>query len=710
MDISLDYPRPDVDRSHRWISLNGEWDFAPDPDDRGREEGWEQLGHASWSERIVVPFAWETPRSGIARAWLPVAWYRRRIQRPPAWAGERTILHVGAAHYACQVWLNGRWIGEHSGGYLPFSFDVTDALDDGQGALILRVAAPLDKRSIPHGKQRSQPPDDYDSCAFTASSGIWQTVWLEGRPATYIERVQLRPAGDLAGIRAEVTLAGPHLDGATLTLQIEGEGQDALALPVDGNAVVTTTLPVHDPRLWSPQRPHLYDVVVRLESADGADRVGSYTGLRTIQTQGNRLLLNGERLYVRGVLDQGFWPESGYTAPQGEALRRDVELTLAAGYNLARKHIKLEDPRWLYWADRLGLLVWAEPPCVGRYSPEAIARFEGQLEPMVARDGNHPSIILWGIYNEEWGLDFRLAQDPEKQEAVGRAYALLKTADPTRPVIDNSGWWHVQTDMLDWHYYDNDIRRWGEVTTALVSDATTKWQSVQFATGPFAEMQLSVAGRDHAGLPLLNGEYGGGRTAPERGWHLRWQTQELRRHDAVGGYIYTELCDVEHELCGVYTADRAPKDLGCDPATINAETMLVFDLVPVRPGLDVVAPSGTAAVEVRVSHQGPRPLEGTLEWGWDNEPAAGRSAVDVLPYELTTPLDLRCSLPNGMSRGRLNVGLIDAEGLLRASGCVDVATTGEDAPAEGAGSTDEAYAFAERNLSGVTRTTEDAAQ
>lgn len=715
MTVDLAYPRPDCDRSQRWLSLDGTWDFRPDPEDRGREAHWERAGAAPWPARIRVPFAWETPLSGIATQWLPVGWYRRHVRRPAEWAHERTILHLGAVHDRCQVWLNGRWIGEHSGGYLPFSFDLTDALRDGQGELILRVEAPVDKRFIPHGKQRSQPPDDYDSCCFTASSGVWQPVWLEGRPATYIRHVALRPSKELDAIHARVTLDGPHRAGATLMLHVEGH--EPVVVPVGdrgyrgdrgGVQICDVTLPIRAPQFWTPRTPHLYDVIVSVRSGDGEDRVRCYTGLRRIETQGDRLYLNGERLYLRGVLDQGYWPDGGYTAPDAAALRRDVELTLAAGYNLARKHIKLEDPRWLYWADRLGLLVWEEPPCVGRYAAESLARFEAQLAPTVARDGNHPSIILWGLYNEEWGLDFHVARDAEKQEAVARAYDLLKAADDTRPIIDNSGWWHVKTDLLDWHYYDNDVRRWGEVTAALVADATTRWQSFQSDVVPFRDMQLSVPGRDHAGLPLINGEYGGGRRPRERGWHLRWQTQELRRHERVGGYIYTELCDVEHEQCGIYTAERQPKDLGCDPASINAETTIIFDVVPVRPGLDLATPTGEVDLTLRVSHQGPRMICGAVEWGWGDAPASGQIAVTIEPHAPSAPLVIRCVLPAGESHGQLWVQLVDDEGRCRAWGILDVAlvSKGEAPPVrDDAGATDEQYALAEQDFSRAIRPT-----
>jgi len=672
MNVRPEYPRPDFDRSHRWVSLNGTWDFIADTTDEGKEAQWEQPGRAIWTDRITVPFAWETPASRIGREWSPVGWYRRSLRIPTEWAHERAILHFGAVHYLCQVWLNGHWIGEHEGGYLPFSLDITDALEDGQGELILRVEAPLDKLAIPHGKQRSRPVDDYDGCAFTASSGIWQTVWLEGRPATYIEQVQLGATDGLDGISAQITLAGPHLSEAVFSLNIEGLPEQVIA--AQGNATLSLTFPLEHPQLWTPQTPYLYNITMRLKSLDGEDRVSSYVGLRKIEARGNRLLLNGERLYLRGALDQGYWPDSGYTAPTDEALRQDVELALAAGYNLIRKHIKFEDPRWLYWADRLGLLVWAEPPCVGRYSPEAIARFEAQLAPMVARDGSHPSIILWGIYNEEWGLDWRTAQDSEKQEAVSRAYDLLSALDRSRPIIDDSGWSHVKTDVLDWHYYDNDISGWNATTTALVNDLSS-WFGHQLAVDRWYETQLSLPGANHNGLPLMNGEYGGGSTDVERGWHLRWQTQELRRHDAVSGYIYTELCDVEHELCGIYNAQRQLKPLGCNPAHVNAETVILFDLVPVRPGLDYCAKQQSVEASIRLSHQGAQSLSGKLSWGWEESAHTESIALEIAPFTITAPIPIRYELAANQSKGRLHVRFSDIYGTCRAYEFLDVEET-----------------------------------
>ena len=657
MRIREEYPRPDFDRSHCWESLNGKWKFAPDPTHQGLLSHWEQPGTILWSQSIQVPFAWETALSEVRQEWLPAGWYRHFIQRPVAWTEEQTILHFGAVHYHCQVWINGQWVGEHTGGYVPFSFDITDVLLDGQGELIVYVEAPLDKLAIPHGKQRSRPADGYDDCAFTASSGIWQSVWLEGRPATFIQQVDLEPGSQLDSIAAQIYLQGKHLADATLAVAIDGMPEQIV--PIQGATALSLIWPVKHPQTWTPRHPHLYYVRLRLESPDGIDYVTSYTGLRRIEVRGNRLVLNGEQLYLRGALDQGYWPESGYTAPTDDALRLDVELALKAGFNLIRKHIKLEDPRWLFWADRLGLLVWAEPPCVGRYSSVAIRRFEEQLPLMVARDRNHPSIILWGIYNEEWGLDWRTVQDVEKQEAVARAYDLLAAHDHSRPIIDDLGWNHVKTDVLDWHYYDEDNRRWREVTNALVSDPNT-WFGHQLAVDRWYETQLNVADAQHQQMPLMNGEYGVGATPAERGWYFCWQTQELRRQEAINGYIYTELYDVEHELCGIYDAQRQLKPLGCDPAQVNAETVIIFDLLPKSPDLDYVVAQREFQITLCLSHQGPRLLRGKLIWGWENDMTNGGDLpLELEPYTITENFPITLSLPASQSTGKLHVQFID---------------------------------------------------
>lgn len=662
-----EYPRPDFARS-TWQSLNGAWEFAADPADAGRGAGWHDGRTGEFGATITVPYPWEHPASGIEAHWLPVAWYRRHLQRPAGWAGQRTVLHFGAVHHEADVWVDGTHAGHHTGGYLPFEADITDLLDaDGSGVVVVRVGAPVDKRFLVHGKQRSLPRDDYDGCAFTPSSGIWQSVWLEARPATYLVSLRLTPTDTLDGIAVRATVAGPHAAGAVLRLTVDGATTE---LPAGTCAAV---LPIAAPRLWSPEDPHLYPVTAQLSSVDGGDTVTSYTGLRRIEWHDTWLHLNGAPVYLRGVLDQGFWPEGGHTAPTDAALRRDLELARSAGFNMVRKHLKLEDPRWLYWADRLGMLVWAEPPSTGRFTPEAVAAFEQTLAGMPARDANHPSIVVWGAYNEEWGLDWDVPGDPAKQEAVRRAYRILRTADATRPVVDNSGWAHVESDLVDWHYYDDDAGAWARVVDQLVNTADGGFP-VKLGPDLLVRKEISAPGFDPGGRIQLNGEYGGGWTAVERGWHQRWQTQELRRHTRNAGYVYTELYDIEHETVGVYTYDRRTKDLGgTTPAHVHAPTVLIVDLSPVEPGRDLIVAPGTAVeLPVRVSHHGTQPVAGTLHWTLRS---AGGAPDEAIPLQVKPILLSEAVTVTARPVGpvdRLLLWYTDAEGTTIARAFVDI--------------------------------------
>ncbi|MEV0379324.1 sugar-binding domain-containing protein [Nonomuraea sp. NPDC050643] len=665
MTPRAEYPRPHFDRSHSWSSLNGDWDFRADSEQ-------------DWNRTITVPFAWETPASGIEAHWLPLAWYRRHLTVPAAWAGRRVVLHFGAVHHEATVWVNDVEVVAHRGGYTPFEADITDALrDGGPQEVVVRVSAPQDKREIAHGKQRSVPRDDFDGVCFTPSSGIWQSVWLEARPATYVEALKLRPAAGLDAIEVEARVAGPS--EATLRLALRGTSV-TIEVPVAGG-LVETVIPVPEARLWSPEDPHLYHVDATLASADGTDEVAAYTGLRRIEVIGEELYLNGRRLFVRGVLDQGYWPRTGITAPDDAALRHDIELAAAAGYNLVRKHLKLEDPRFVHHADVLGMLVWAEPAATGRFSAESVTAFEEQIAPMAERDGNSPAIVIWGLYNEEWGLDWDIPGDPAKQRATARAYELLKALDPSRPAVDNSGWTHVRTDLLDWHYYDESAASWATTVAALMDG---EQDDFPVRLGPDYVVRKKLAGtpaQPLRGLPNLNSEYGGGFTSVERGWHLRWQTQELRRHDRMAGYVYTELYDIEHESAGLLDFERRAKDLaGVDPADVNATTTLVLDVVPVAPGRDLLSGTGQVTVPVRVSHHGSEPVNGHLHATWTTRlnPTPGVLGeegpwVEAKPFLLSGPAELRAELPEGWASGRLHIALV-SDGAVLARAAVDVDT------------------------------------
>jgi hypothetical protein len=625
---------------------------------------------------------------------------------PEGWAGQHVVLHFGAVHHAATVWVNGTRVGEHEGGYTPFEFDVTRALGTATSAAVLvRVWAPVDKREIVHGKQRSLPRDVYDVCAFTPSSGIWQPVWLEARPATYLSEVALSPAPSLDAVLATVSVAGPNIRNARVTVRIAGSAEESIVLAPNPNddaskTSITLTVPIVEPRLWSPEDPHLYPVAVSLETPDGADQVRCTTGLRRIETRGSQILLNGERVYLRGVLDQGYWPRTGMTAPDDQAFVTDLELAREAGFNLVRKHLKLEDPRFLHHADRLGMLVWAEPASTGVFTPDAVARFEAQIEPMVRRDGNHPSVVVWGLYNEEWGLDWDVAADPEKQRAVRHAYELLKELDATRPAVDDSGWSHVATDLVDWHIYDETPRGWAEKVRALLERGET---SFPVGLGPdmVVEKQL-MAVADGAGAtgerPNLNSEFGGGTTSVERGWNLRWQTAELRRYDLLSGYVWTELYDIEHESAGIYSFERTLKDTGANPPSItNAATVVIPDLDPHAPGRDLVAgDDGAVEFAVRISHHGPEPLEVSVLCVWsapfaedvqrdaafedllrsaarDDGGAGGGGTLKVHPFRLSEPVPVSAALPAGAKTARLHLLLV-ASGRVVGRTVLDVAS------------------------------------
>ena len=675
-----EYPRPQFDRSHSWQSLNGSWDFTPDPESTGASRGLATDTQA-WPGRIVVPFAWETEASGVAQHWLPCGWYRRRIEVPAAWDGQRIVLHFGAVHHVATVWVDGVPVGTHEGGYTPFEIDITEALSGRTGVVTVRVDAPIDKRAIVHGKQRSIPRDDYDGCSFTPSSGIWQPVWLEARPATHVRRIALRAGRDLNAIEATIEIAGEHAIGATLRVRVSDDDSSAVSVAASAPSH-RVVLPIAAPVLWEPAHPKMYDVLVELASADGVDRVTASTGLRQVTVADGQILLNGSRLYVRGVLDQGYWPQTGITAPTDDAFVTDLELARSAGYNVVRKHLKLEDPRFLFHADRLGMLVWAEPASTGTFNAASVARFEAQIEPMVDRDANHPSIVIWGLYNEEWGLDWDVPGDEAKQQAVRNAYRLLKNLDPTRPVVDNSGWTHVETDLVDWHIYDEKPAGWAAKVAALLSGQADRFPVSIAVDKVVDKLLMAGGGAPPSVLPNLNSEYGGGYTSVERGWNMRWQTQELRRYDALAGYVWTELYDIEHETAGIYTFERAAKDLGGnDPRSANADTVIVAHVSPLEPGRDLFVSGADVEVRVQVSHHGATACELQLVSAWSPrlaplaavQLASARDSValQVKPFMLSEEIVVSNPMPDTMCAARLHIfGLVDD--VVVASTCVDV--------------------------------------
>ncbi len=553
-----EYPRPQFVRE-RWLNLNGWWEFEFDPGQSGEARGLHEDG--AYSARLLVPFCPESRLSGISNTdFLPCVWYRRDFTVPEDWSGQRILLHFGGVDYEATVWVNGRRVGAHRGGCTPFSFDVTDYLTPGENRLVVRAADDTRSPLQPSGKQ--SPRYESYGCMYTRTTGIWQTVWLEPVSPTRLERVWLRgdPGQGIISVRAWVagSSKGVHLvpeawlDGKSVGL---AGGQSACS-------TVRFEIPLGEVQPWAPDSPALYDLKFTLvdERDQTLDEVSSYFGLRQVDIQGDRLLFNGKPLFMRLVLDQGFYPAGIYTAPTDEDLCGDIERALAMGFNGARLHQKVFEPRFLYWADKLGYLVWGEFPDWGLDTsrPEALRVMLPEWLAAIERDFNHPCIIGWCPFNET-----PRQRDPELIRTV---YRLTKMIDPTRPVIDTSGYHHVETDLYDCHHYEQDPEKFAADFAAFREGGE-----------PFRNDSGPAGSLPYAGQPYFVSEYGGiwwnPGQADEQAWgygerprseeefltRYRRLTEALLKHPKMCGFCYTQLYDVEQEVNGLYTYAREAK-------------------------------------------------------------------------------------------------------------------------------------------------------
>lgn len=569
-----EYPRPDFVRD-AWQNLNGIWEFAFDDADVGLQEEWFQVGkHLGRS--ITVPFAYQAELSGIGDTSIhEVVWYARDFVVPHDWTETGDVLlHFGAVDYQCHIWLNGKEVGHNAGGHVPFSFDVRPYLTDGINRLVMRVqdgqgaAQPRGKQSITGVAQ---------GIDYICTTGIWQTVWLEQVPGIRISDVRVFPHLRVQEGGADHLEVIVYLHAPWNTTQVEVEvwnGGEKLSAAREsgGRSVAALTLPLPAAPRWTPEQPHLLDVVLKLWSGDTLlDEVRSYTGLRSIGTQNGRLHLNGEPIYLRMVLDQGYWPDGLLTAPTDEALRRDVELMKEMGFNGVRKHQKVEDPRWLYWCDRLGLLVWGEMANAREWSLEAEEALIAEWERVVRRDANHPSIVAWVPINESWGVP-KLEEHPAQVAFVERVVAITRRLDPTRPVVDNDGWEHTDVgDIAAIHDYTPD----GEALRQ-------RWEpGMPERTWGGGSLVHYIHGSQYRGQPIVLSEVGGFLLIPPDkkleemdslytayGTH-RTAEELLAKYQSlmtgiagigrVAGYCYTQLTDIWPEMNGLLTAQREPK-------------------------------------------------------------------------------------------------------------------------------------------------------
>lgn len=581
-----EYPRPQLVRKE-WQNLNGEWEFEFDDGDVGTAEQWFEPGR-SFSRRITVPFAYQTKLSGIHdpsfHDWV---WYKRTFSVNEAWKGRRIRLHFGAVDYRCWVYVNGQFVGMHEGGNTPFAFDITDRLTWGEEHVAVRVEDPSEDETIPRGKQYwIEKPD---AIWYTRTTGIWQTVWLEPVDATHLAKLKFTPdldngsvivewetEGRFAGTEAEIAISFKGQVVARDRLSI-AERYTKRAYHLLGRQIFRTGFH-HSGWTWTPETPNLFDVELKLER-DGrtVDEIGSYFGLRKIHTERGMVYLNNKPYYQQLVLDQGYWPEGLLTAPSDEALKRDIELAKELGFNGCRKHQKVEDPRFLYWADKLGYLVWGECAASASYSSEAAARLTKEWIEIVERDYNHPCIVAWVPLNESWGIPMVRSSETEQNHSLAM-YHLVRSLDPTRLVISNDGWELTKSDICAVHNYNHGQEGENDKYAYFKQTLSTKEEILRSQP---AGRAIYANGYSHRGEPILLTEFGGiaYKMDGEQGWgytsvateedfvrDYRRVIEAVYASNAIHGFCYTQLTDVEQEVNGLLTYDRRPK---CDPEAIR---------------------------------------------------------------------------------------------------------------------------------------------
>ena len=590
------HPRPQFTRPD-WFDLCGTWSFAFDDDDTGREDHWPDRPEV-FDRSIEVPFPPESDLSGVSdRSFHPVVWYRRTFTVDAA-ETRRWLLHFGAVDYRAEVWVNGRLVVRHEGGHVPFSADVTDVLVAGaEQVLVVRAEdLPTDAHQ-PRGKQdlRLAPHNVW----YHRTTGIWQPVWLEPVPASHISRVRFTTDIDrgVLGVQVDVTRGRT---GDRVGVRVEHRRQ----LVAEDSYLVTTASSVNglhreldilpagaklDARewLWAPEHPNLMSVTLTLTDAAGAvvDQVDSYVGFRSVGTSAHRFTLNKKPYYLRLVLEQGYWPRSFLAAPSADAIRREVELVKELGFNGVRVHQKVEDPRFLYWCDRLGVVVWAELPAAYGWSDTAVGRSVTEWLEVLRRDASVPSVVAWVPVNESWGVP-NLQSDPSQRAYVQAMYSLAKAVDPTRPVIGNDGWEHVVTDIITVHDYAAE----GRILRDRYGSRAALDQSLKDLQPYYRPLVLP--GLVVEQQPILLSEFGGiSYLAGEGAWAGYGSVQDdedfQRRYadllDAVldspvlAGFCYTQLTDTEQERNGLLTADREPKS---DPAVLRAVTRRLSAAIP----------------------------------------------------------------------------------------------------------------------------------
>jgi hypothetical protein len=552
------------------MPLNSRWDFAIDAEGR-----WSSPRDVLWDRFIQLPFAPEAPASGVGEPGLYRAcWYRRTLPASDLPNKHRLLLHFGAVDYRATVWVEGMLALQHDGGYSPFTLDLTPFVQPGRSTEIVVLAEddPADLAK-PRGKQDWQRVPH--SAWYPRTTGIWQTVWLERVPSTYIGEVRWTPNVGRWEIGFDARIAGQRREGMRLAVKLRADNQ----LLVEDNYTVVAgevhrRISLSDPGvddyrnrlLWSPASPTLIDVEIELWADRGEllDVARSYTALRGFEVQDDRILLNGRPFLLKMVLDQGYWPQTGLTAPDDAALRRDVELARDMGFNGVRKHQKIEDPRYLFWADVLGLLVWEEMPSAYRFTHESVERTLREWTAVIDRDYSHPSVMAWVPFNESWGVPAAPAT-PSERHYVEALYHLTRTLDPTRPVVGDDGCERTATDIIGVHDYDADLERLArryhseERRPEIFRRERPAGRLFARAGQPSQPIVLSACGG--IGLSSEKGSWGYcmARDSEDLANRYRSLLSTLLALPLFAGFCYTQFTDTYQEATGLLHADRTPK-------------------------------------------------------------------------------------------------------------------------------------------------------
>jgi Beta-galactosidase/beta-glucuronidase len=575
-----EYPRPDFVRQD-WLNLNSEWLFGFDDRNCGLTEDWIHKPQ-QFAKKIMVPFPFQSKLSGIGDpSSHPVIWYRRSFEIPSGWAGKRIQLNFGAVDYASSVWVNGMLVGTNEGGYVPFSFDITDYLIQGENQLVLRV---LDDENPNHPRGKQSAKQENWGCWYTRVSGIWQSVWLEPVANNYLKAVKLLPDLDREEVVIKFQLSNYSENTkvcfrVTFKDKLVTEAETSINKEFSYFADIVPLsehlfkLTISDIQLWSPETPDLYDLKIQVkDSGQVVDEVRTYFGMRKISIDKGRICLNNKPYFLRMVLDQGIWEDGIYTPQSIEEIKKDVEMTKAFGFNGARKHQKIEDPYYYYFCDKLGLLVWSELPSCYCFDPTMIHSSMSEWQRAISRNYSHPCIMAWVPVNESWGVN-QLSNPGNSdlyQQVVSyleTIYHLTRSLDGSRLVISNDGWQHAVTDVLTIHDYSQDAEELAQHYCCFKED--------RHATSFLPGLPILLPRYEYQGQPIMISEFGGVKvveqgsfgwgygdavsTYDEMGERIQKLIRTMLTQAEICGYCYTQLTDTEQEVNGLMNAQRVPK-------------------------------------------------------------------------------------------------------------------------------------------------------